>query len=142
MRTEGVVTVGGPPGQLRATLTIQGLDLEPDDISGRLKCLPDDSQRRGQPRKRGAPYKHGAWSITAVSDGQQSGSELVGVLLDRLPADSDVWDELRPVCQVSLDLYVYLTTENQDLVLSAEQVGRLSKMGAGIWVDMYVGSED
>jgi RHS repeat-associated protein len=53
-------------------------DLEPDDISGRLKCRPVDSQRRGQPRKRGAPYKHGAWSITAVSDGQQNASELVG----------------------------------------------------------------
>ena len=141
MSSESVVTVGGLPGQLRATLTIQGLDLEPDDISARLKCGPDESQRRGEPRKRGAPYKHGAWSITAVSDGQQSASELVGLLLDRLPMDGDVWNDLRPY-QVSLDLYVYLTKENQDFVLSAEQVGRLSKMGAAIWVDMYVGSED
>jgi Domain of unknown function (DUF4279) len=141
MSTERVVTVGGPPGQLRATLTIQGPDLDPDVVTARLNCRPDESQRRGEPRKRGAPYRHGIWSITAVSDGQQSASDLVGSLINRLPPDRSAWDELRPF-QVSLDLYVYLTTENQDFVLTAEQVGRLSAMGAGIWVDMYVGSKD
>ena len=136
-----MMRVGGPPGRVRATLTIEGSNLIPDFISAHLGCLPDDSQRKGDARKHGVPCKHGAWSITDITDGEESAGALVERLLQRVPRSVEIWDALRATYHVSLAMRVLVTEDDQDFVLSPALVARLSAMGAALWIDMHVAQD-
>jgi hypothetical protein len=141
MTDSSTTRLGGSPEVFKATLTIEGEDLLPDDISARLGSIPDESQKKGDVRKRGILYRRGAWSITAAMVGQQSPAEVVEVLLARLPDSSEIWAEIRRTYEVSLNVFV-VVSGNRDFVLSPAQVARLSMMGASIWVDVYAGPDE
>jgi hypothetical protein len=134
--TTSVVSVGGLPGRLRVSLTVRGNDLDPDDISRRLQCAPDYSHRRGEPRKKGAPYADGVWEITLSGDQESNVGGLIDRLFDRVFAQAN-WDELGAGCQVTFGLYVLLTSENQDFVIPPKQLARLAGIGAELWCDIY-----
>lgn len=142
MPDSATTRVGGPPDVFRATFTIEGDDLSPDDISAWLGCAPDESQRKGDVRKRGIACRRGAWSITAELVKPQSPAELMTLLLDRLPTSQGIWDQISSTYDVSLNVMLITTSGNSDFVLSPTQVTRLSAMGASLWVDVYAGTDD
>ena len=133
--------IGSPPGRMRATLTIRGNALEPSAIDALLGCTADSAHRAGEPRKRGAPYREGMWSITAVDDGATDTSSLVSGLLDRVNQSASVWSGLLAQYEITLGLCVLASRENQDFVLSPDQLCRLAVIGAQLWIDIYATDE-
>ncbi|HKU45033.1 MAG TPA: DUF4279 domain-containing protein [Polyangiales bacterium] len=135
-KTRPTISMGGPPGRVRVSLTVRGNDLDPSDLARRLQCTPDYSHRRGEPRKKGVPYADGVWEVTASGDQGASVGGLIDQLLSRIPAEAP-WDEIRAACQITLGIYVLLTSENQDFMIPPTQLARLARIGAELWCDIY-----
>ena len=67
---------------------------------------------------------------------QSSVASLVDRLLDRIPGDAD-WSQIIGAYEITFGLYVLLTSENQDFIIPAKQLARITSIGAKLWCDIY-----
>ena len=133
-----IAEVGGPIDKTRVTLGIHGNDLDPDEISSLLRCLPTRAHRRGDPRPRNAPpWPAGAWLLSLEGVAPTEPEELLNALLAKVPADPSIWNGLRQRFTVRLGFGLFLNAWNRGFDLSPAVLQRLAEVGATLGFDVY-----
>ncbi len=140
-KPEIVGEAGGLVDRSRLTLGIHGDELEPDDISRLLGCAPTRSHRRGEPRKSGPPWPHGAWLLSVEGKAPTGPEELVHLLLAQLPSDDRLWSELKTKYRLRLGFGIFTERWNRGFELTPGAVARIHSLGVGVGVDIYADLE-
>jgi hypothetical protein len=141
-KPEIIGEAGGLVDESRLTLGIHGEDLDPDEISRLLGCVPTSSHRRGDARRSGPSWPAGAWLLSVEARSPTGPEALVHLLLARLPSDDAVWAELRRRYRLKLSFGIFTERWNRGYDLSAEAVGRINSLGVGMDIDIYANLEN
>lgn len=143
-RPEILVTVGGMVDETRLTLSVHGEDLDPDEVTKLLSCSPSSSHRRGDLRPRsGTPWPKGAWLLSVEGKAPVEPDHLLASLLDQLPSDPSVWENLRTRYSVGLGFGLFQGAWNRGFDLSPGVLSKLAALGLGLGFDIYAdGDED
>jgi hypothetical protein len=138
-----IAEVGGPVDEARLTLGIHGLDLQPEEISALLRCAPTSSHRRGEARRPGGiPYRQGAWLLTVEGSTPPEPDDLVRQLLDRLPTDPAVWEQLVAKYTVRVGFGIFVGAWNRGFELSPSSLKQLAVFGVPVGFDIYADGEE
>jgi len=135
--------VGGPVDEARLTLGIHGPDLQPEEISALLRCAPTSSHLRGEARRRGGvAYRQGAWLLTVEGSAPAEPDDLVRQLLDRLPTDPAVWEQLVAKYTVRVGFGIFVGAWNRGFELSPSSLRQLAHFGVPIGFDIYADGKE
>ena len=135
---EIVAVVGGLVDESRVTLGIYGDDLDPEEISGTLGCVPTSAHRRGDARKDGVPpWTAGAWLLMIEGKAPQSPEQLLDLLLSRVPTDPQIWKRLRARFSVRMMFGIFISQWNRGFELTGAAISRLQAIGAEVGFDIY-----
>jgi hypothetical protein len=129
---EGTVWFGGPVDTFRITLRISGDDLDPEQVSALLGCVPTRAKR-------------GQWHLMLDSRDLGESYEIddgVKVLLERLPADLSVWAGLTSSYKVDLFCGLFLEADNRGIEIPAEILKLLSDRRIPMGFDIYCSCGD
>jgi hypothetical protein len=138
-----IAEVGGPIDETRVTLGIHGDDLDPDEITALLKCIPTHTHRRGDPRPRsGTPWPKGAWLLSVEGKAPLDPQALLETLLAKLPDDPSIWESLHERFTVRLGFGLFLDAWNRGFDLAPALVHRVAKMRLPLGFDIYVDGEE
>jgi hypothetical protein len=140
------ITIGGPIQSAKASLSIYGEDLDPDEITRIVGLAPTHSHRRGQPvRPRCPPARMGAWLYKVDSETPDEAADdthdladlVLGRLLDRLPSDPALWARLAQQYQMRIFFCILLVGYNKGFGLSARNIQRAAVLGVPLDFDLY-----
>jgi hypothetical protein len=129
----------------RASLRLFGEDLEPEEITRLLCCIPTSSQKKGEiirHRTNGdehvAPY--GKWLLNEdeCCPGDLDGQ--IQRLLARVSADLSVWHNLVSRFRTDLFCGIFVQQWNEGVSLSPEVLAALGSRGIKIDFDIYIDS--
>ena len=138
-----VAEVGGPVDEARLTLGIHGVDVQPEEISAALGCAPTSAHRRGDARRPGMrPYAQGAWLLTVEGSAPAGPDELVRQLLDRLPDDPAVWEQLATRYTVRVGFGIFVGAWSRGFELSPSSLRQLAVLGVPVGFDIYADGEN
>jgi len=136
------VTLGGLVDSASVSLSLYGADLEPAVVTQLLGVEPIHAWRRGErPKPRLPPTGMGTWSLAVTGAAPQGPEELLIGLLDRLPADPDVWAEVRRRWKARLFFGLFLDAFNRGFNLGAGTVARVAVLGIPLHFDIYGAGE-
>jgi hypothetical protein len=102
---EGFELVGGEIDRWDVSLRIAGPDLDPDLITARLGVQPSFAARKGDKRERKAgstTQPIGIWSVGLPNSREWELSDAIAALLNRLPAEIAVWDEIATLAKIDM----------------------------------------
>jgi hypothetical protein len=137
-----IIEVGGPVDEARLTLGIHGADLQPEEISALLRCGPTSSHRRGESRRPGGvAFREGAWLLTVEGSAPAEPDDLVRQLLDRLPTDPAVWEQLVAKYTVRVGFGIFIGAWNRGFELSTTSMRQLAVLGVPVGFDIYADGE-
>jgi hypothetical protein len=138
------VWFGGPIPWFSISLSITADDLDPDKVTRLLGIEPDEARRRGVPAKNGRPARFGAWSIRLRRDqtAEWDVGVAVGVLLDRVSASPEAWEQARVNANARVFLGLHLDSFNRGLALSTDLMRRLADFGLQLDIDIYAADAD
>jgi hypothetical protein len=131
------------PLRTSASFCLRGDALDPDPITAATGLEPTDSHRKGDthgtPPRRVGSYRSGYWSTDSDLDDQDSLESHIESLLVKL---EPVAAAIRSVCasqQLAADFSCAHWTADFEsgFELSAQTLGRMSALGAGLWVYVY-----
>lgn len=138
-----IAEVGGLVDETRLTLGIHGPALQPEEISALLGCAPTSSHRRGDTRRPGSPaYGQGGWLLTVEGSAPAEPDELVRQLLDRLPTDPAVWEQLVAKYTVRVGFGIFVGAWNRGFELSPTSLRQLAVFGVPVGFDIYADGEE
>ncbi len=129
-----------------ASLRLFGDDLEPDEITRLLCCLPTSSQKRGEIiRHRTDGGEHvaprGKWLLeeNGCCPGDLDGQ--IHRLLGRVSADLSVWHDLVSRFRTDLFCGIFLQQWNEGFSLSPKVLSALGNRGIKLDFDIYIESK-
>lgn len=132
-----IAEVGGLVDLTRVWLGLYGQDLDPDEVSGALGVRPTSSHRRGESRRSAPVWPQGAWLLMIERSAPEGPAEVLGMLLDQLPSNPDVWQQLRAKHTVRVTFGLHIEAWNRGFDLPPALVGRLASTGAIVGFDIY-----
>jgi hypothetical protein len=148
-RARRFVTVGGLIDRASVSLCVYGDNLIPEAVSKALGIAPTRAHRKGEPMKsrsphapRDAAHRTGAWILKVRGKAPQEPEELTAGLLDQLPDDNTVWDEIAARHDIWLSYGLHMDAWNRGFALSPEMVSRIARMHARMNFDIYAYPED
>jgi hypothetical protein len=134
------------------SLRIFGDELEPNEITALLKCLPSKSYRKGDfiKNRDGVPNwnehlgrysmrKTGMWSLNAQPSEPADIEGQMRNLLAQLPADPEVWTNISQNLGFEIDFFCgfFLYRSNEGFELSADVLKELVIRHIKIGLDIY-----
>jgi len=135
------IRVGGPIPWFSISLSIAADDLDPDEATRLLGVAPDAVRRRGVPDAHGRLARFGMWSICLRREqtAERDVGVAVGVLLDRVSASAEAWQQARADAQARIFVGLTLDTFNRGFELSTDLMRRLADFGLRLGFDIYAG---
>jgi Domain of unknown function (DUF4279) len=127
------------------SLRIFGDDLDPEEVTRLLRCLPTQSRRKGEviPGKgMQRVARQGSWLLESNLPRSVDLEAQINNLIDRTTADLDTWASLSQRFSVDLFCGVFLTHLNEGFELSAKLMRQLSDRGLKIGFDLYALTKD
>jgi Domain of unknown function (DUF4279) len=141
---ELVWVAGGSVDECSVTLRFFGEDLDPDEVTRVLGILPTVSYRKGD-IFRGKTYDRiyttGSWRLR----GERSDVYLedqINTLLDRLPFNLEVWQNLTRRFQSDLFCGLWLKRWNRGLDFTSKTMQRIGERGLALSLDIYADDEE
>jgi hypothetical protein len=137
------IEIGGPIESARASLSIYGEDLEPNEITRILGLAPTHGHRRGDRRgPKSPPATMGFWGygVDSKAPDEAAGDPadlVLGRLLDRLPSDPALWARLVQQYRVRIFFCIGFEGYNQGFGLSARNIQRAAALGVPLDFDLY-----
>jgi hypothetical protein len=140
------IDIGGPIESAKASLSIYGEDLDPDEITRVLGLVPTHSHRRGDRRgPNSPPAKVGFWGyeVDSAEPNEAAGERpdpadlVLGRLLDRLPSDPALWARLGQQYQMRIFFCIAFKGYNKGFGLSARNIQRAAVLGVPLDFDLY-----
>jgi Domain of unknown function (DUF4279) len=135
---------GGEVDECSVSLRFFGDDLDPDVMTTIMGVCPTISYRKGD-IFRGKTYdkiqKTGSWRYRTQRVGDISLEEQMNNLFNLLPADLEVWRELK---KFDPDLFcgLWIKEWNRSLNLSSEILIRIAERGLRIGLDIYFDGDE
>jgi hypothetical protein len=127
---------------------LRGERLEPPIITRRLAGAPSSADRVGDPIIAGkldkAKRRTNAWIPSVGPERSHALDEQVELLIAQLKPKTAEIVELREEFGLELQIacVVYVADETPAIWFSSDVVGWASRVGTGIWVDLYLGRLD
>lgn len=127
-----------------ASLRLFGADLDPEEISRQLACIPTTSERKGDLMgpKRNITARQGGWKLWIE---QENGNQLdrqIGELLHRTRSDIEVWHDLTRRFTVDIQCGVWLDEAGQGFGLQPATLAELGQRRIRIEFDVYYSGSD
>ena len=123
----------------RIALRLRGDTLDPEFLTQQLGVAPTFSARKGDelPGERRRARETGVWVYRpAVPPGAELG-EVISMLLDPLPDDSTLWEELTGTYTADVRCGVFLEADHQGTAIDAEILQRLGRLGLPLALDFH-----
>ena len=133
--------------RIRVSLRISGDSLDPDFITQQLGVTPTMSARKGDPPRRGTePRDVGVWVYRPDVPPDTELGDALDLLLESLPEDATLWEELSSTFAVDVFCGVFLEADNQATRIDAAVIARLAHLGLAVSFDFHapfgVGRDD
>jgi hypothetical protein len=125
----------GQIGRTKVTLRLLGDSLDPESVTSLLGQQPTKSWRAGDPRP-GGPAKSGSWHLQSELPGDLE-TQIKGLLASLSP-DIAIWKVVTKQHHADLFCGLFLTEENQGLVLTPDTMGAIAQRGLELSLDVYV----
>jgi hypothetical protein len=131
--------VGGVVDETRLTLSVQGIELDPDALTSRLGVTPTRTQRRGEPvgKGRDETFTAGLWSLELRVEAPEEADAVISRLLAMLPEDGAFWAGLQSSYRVRLNLMLVVKHWNRGFQLSASLLQEIARRGLALEFDVY-----
>lgn len=126
--------------RLRVSLRIRGDTVDPDFVTQQLGVAPDFSARKGEEVEHGgvtSPSETGMWVYRIDVAADTDLGDAIRALLDRLPDDTTMWEELVEAYHVEVFCGVFLQSDNQGATVEPEVMGALGRRGLALSFDFY-----
>ncbi len=141
------VSVGGDVDRITLSVRVAGDQLDPDEVTRALGAAPTFAARKGERRPSGGReviQRTGVWFVEFQgAPVEWTLDEAIAALLDRLPADMAVWDELAAKYELDLFCGLHLGAWNRGFALPPGLLHRLAERHLELDVDIYcVGSDE
>jgi uncharacterized protein DUF4279 len=132
----------GDIDQIAVTLNMFGDDLDPDEITRLLGVQPTRAARKGDQVRLGPDTAvvtqwTGVWYLSIERTSEYQLSEAIGMLLDRLPDDPQLWFDLNKQYNMSLFCGLFLNQYSRESVLPPELLARVSARHLALSFDIY-----
>lgn len=124
--------------RLRVSLRIRGDTLDPDFLTQQLGVAPDFSATKGQEVSRDgrtSESETGMWVYRADVPPDTDLGDAILKLLDALPDDTVLWEELVDAYQVEVFCGVFLQADNQGATVDADAMSALGRRGLTLSFD-------
>jgi hypothetical protein len=130
--TEGLWTaVGGIVDETRATLALQGAELDPSAVTARLGVAPTRCHRQDETRATGD------WLLEVNVQAPEDADTALSKLFAMLPEDGVVWAELHSAYRVSLTLMMVVKAWNRGFRLSDALLAEVTRRGLSVNFEVY-----
>jgi len=135
------VWVGEPIEKYKVTLRIFGNEgFDPDYITRVLGCRPTIAEVKGQrivtPSGTRTAVEN-RWSLTVESNHHDEVEQGIAALLNRLPAQADLWRQLTHQYYVDIYCGLFLKTSKRGFGISPQLSRMLADRNIGIGFDLY-----
>lgn len=135
-----LLTIGGEIDETSITLRFFGDELEPDEITEKLKCEPTDAHKKGdivpnpfKPRV----VKTGTWLLNREKGSEKNLEEQILELFEELPKDLEVWQDLAERFEADIYCGAWLKAWNRDVWFSPDLLKQISDRGLHIGIAIY-----
>jgi len=142
--TDGWV-VGGDVDRVSVSLRISAPDLDPATVTNRLGVQPTFAARRGERRpSKSGPITQpiGIWILGLSNSPEWVLADAIAAILDRLPSDQKVWDEITSGAKVDVFCGLHLDEWNRGLDLPPQLLARLGQQRINLSLDIYCAGAD
>jgi len=130
--------VGGLVDESSVTVCVYGDDLEPTQITERLRCEPTSARRRGERRgPEGPPASTGVWLFNERGIAPTGPEQVIRRALMRLTSDLAVWEALAQQYSLRLNIAAHFSGWNKGFELSGEVVALIAARGLSMGCDLY-----
>jgi hypothetical protein len=133
-----------PTDQTYASFRLLGDELDPGEVTRRLRVRPDFAGMKGEPSARlQRPLPTGSWSISSRDAVDQRDVDLTGHLQFLLERLLPVADEIRALCEergLTADFYCFWMTEwdqGGPEPVPASVLTDIGRVGAALAFDIY-----
>ena len=127
--------------QSKASLRIFGDDLNPDEISRFLGCVPTEGWTKGQVKViksgREVVRKSGAWFLEATAAKPENLDGQVAELMAQMSGDLDIWSTVTQKYKVDLFCGWFMEESNEGVSVSAHTLRLLGERGIQLSLDIY-----
>lgn len=129
----------GPIERSKASLRVVGADLDPDEISRLLGCLPTRTRASAASAGSGAAPASAPnlWILRAEAASPENLDGQIKALLDRLTQDLSVWTQLAERFELELFCGLFMSHDNQGLGLSVTSLEALACRRIRLGMDIY-----
>ncbi len=125
----------------KASLRIFGDDLNPDEVSHLLGCVPTEAWTKGQVKVfqsgREVVRKSGAWFLRAATAEPENLDGQVAELMARMSSDLDIWSTVTQKYKVDLFCGWFLEDSNEGVSVAAHTLRLLGERGIQLSLDIY-----
>ncbi|MEO3928399.1 DUF4279 domain-containing protein [Micromonosporaceae bacterium B7E4] len=119
------------------TLRITRPGVSAADVTARLGIHPTYAHEAGDPRPRGAPWRHAMWSLSTESAGSGLLGEHLGVLLDRIEPKRVVLREMA-ADGFDMDWFCFVSVDGYGgILLEVDLLQRLATFPIELNLDIY-----
>jgi hypothetical protein len=131
--------VGGIVDQTRATLALEGPNLDPEAMTDLMGVAPTRSHRRGDPIGAGRDdiRPTGDWLLEINVSAPEEAEAALSQLFALLPKGDDVWTELNASYRVHLNLMMVVKAWNRGFQLSAPLLHEVTRRGLAVTFEVY-----
>ncbi|WP_339703457.1 DUF4279 domain-containing protein [uncultured Sphingosinicella sp.] len=128
------------------SLGFYGDDLDPDEITERLKCEPTVGVRKGgtwlTPLGKEKVAHTGSWRLNAKTSSPGNLDHQINSLLDRATGDAATWQSFAGRFRGVIFCGLFLETENEGIDIQPETLFRMAERGLKLDLDIYGRSAD
>jgi hypothetical protein len=126
--------------EISASFTLTGLDLNPDEITDKLKIIPTKIWRKGDlinPKGK-IFYSENGWSLQSQLNQSAELEDHLQWIFEKLQTQ---WDSVREICSryyPEISCVIYVSNQVPAIHFSQEILQEVNQLNAEIDVDIYV----
>jgi hypothetical protein len=129
-----------------ACLRLFGENLDPDEITQTLGCIPTVAQRTGEVIRYQSGcervVKCGNWRLDAATAEPENINGQVRWLLSQVESDPEVWKALVRRFDVDIFCGLFMQESNEGMSLAPDVMALLGERGIHLALDIYNASDD
>ena len=127
--------------RLSVSVRIAGETLDPEEITRLMRVEPKFAAKKGARRRGGAGtviQRTGIWTYGLTENSAEwELDDAIVTLLNRLPADLNLWRDLARAHQMDMFCGLFMGSENQGTVLRPETLRLLADRVLSLGLDIY-----
>jgi Domain of unknown function (DUF4279) len=131
---------GDSPDRKRASFRVMGAALDPEKVTRITGLAPDEAHRRGDPKRRGNPWREGLWTVSSsLPDGGNHLEDHLRWLLDRLEPKAPALRRMYAEEDLRADFWCFYSMgqANSSLGITPSTLAGIAAIEAELCLDVY-----